>query len=111
MEGLKPDPKKISAITFIKLHLDVETLCSFLGIVNYLNRFSPRLAEIIEPLQRLTLNHVPFKWSEEQVEAFQRGKTRNHTDRSFEVFDICKNTVLQTNASKKVLGTVILQVG
>ena len=40
-KGLSPDPKKIAAVKRMNLPQDVETMRSFLGLVNYLNRFSP----------------------------------------------------------------------
>ena len=39
-KGLSPDPKKIAAVKRMNLPQDVETMRSFLGLVNYLNRFS-----------------------------------------------------------------------
>ena len=39
--GLSPDPKKIAAVKRMDLPRDVDTMRSFLGLVNYLNRFSP----------------------------------------------------------------------
>ena len=49
--GLSPDPKKIVAVKRMELPQDVEMMRSFLGLVNYLNRFSPCLAELSEPLR------------------------------------------------------------
>ena len=49
-KGLSPDPKKIAAVKRMNLPGDVETIRSFLGLVNYLNRFSLHLAELSEPL-------------------------------------------------------------
>ena len=40
-KGLSPDPKKIAAVKRMELPQDVEMMRSFLGLVNYLNRFSP----------------------------------------------------------------------
>ena len=51
--GLSPDPKKIAAVKCMELPQDMETMRSFLGLVNYLNRFSPHLAELSEPQANL----------------------------------------------------------
>ena len=40
-KGLSPDPKKIAAVKRMDLPRDVDTMRSFLGLVNYLNRFNP----------------------------------------------------------------------
>ena len=45
-KGLSPDPKKIAVVRRMDLPRDVDTMRSFLGLVNYLNRFSPCLAEL-----------------------------------------------------------------
>ena len=50
-KGLSPDLKKIAAVKRMDLPGDVDTMRSFLGLVNYLNRFSPHLAELSEPLR------------------------------------------------------------
>ena len=40
---------------------DVETLRSFLGLVNYLNRFSSHLAELSDLLREICTQAVEFK--------------------------------------------------
>ena len=52
-KGLSPDPKKIEAVKRMEIPQDVETMRSFLGLVNYLNRFSPCLAELSDPLREI----------------------------------------------------------
>ena len=49
--GLSPEPKKIEAVKRMEIPQDLETMRSFLGLVNYLNWFSPRLAEFNDPLR------------------------------------------------------------
>ena len=51
--GLSPDPKKIDAVKRMELPQDVEMMRSFLGLVNYLNCFSPCLAELSDPLRQI----------------------------------------------------------
>ena len=51
--GLSADPKKIEAVKRMELPQDVETMRSFLGLINYLNQFSPRLAELSDPLREI----------------------------------------------------------
>ena len=50
--GPSPDPKKIAAVKRMELPQDVETMRSFLGLVNYLNRFIPYLVELSKPLRQ-----------------------------------------------------------
>ena len=53
VRGLSPDPKEIAAVKRMELPQDMETMRSFLGLVNYLNRLSPHLAELSEPLRQI----------------------------------------------------------
>ena len=51
--GLSLDPKKIAAVKRMELPQDVEMMRSFLGLINYLNRFSHHLAELSKPLRQI----------------------------------------------------------
>ena len=55
---LSADPKKIEAMKRMEIPQDVETIRSFLGLINYLNRFSPRLAELSNPLRKICRQKV-----------------------------------------------------
>ena len=48
---LSPDPKKIAAVKRMDLPQDVEMMRSFLGLVNYLNRFSPHFSRVKQTSQ------------------------------------------------------------
>ena len=52
---------------------DVDTI-SFLGLVNYLNRFSLHLAEISAPLREICRQDVEFELTESVHVAFARTK-------------------------------------
>ena len=73
-KGLSPDPKKIAAVKRMNLPRDVETMRSFLGLVNYLNRLSPCLAELSEPLREICRQDVEFELTESVCVAFSRTK-------------------------------------
>ena len=52
-KGLSPDPNKIEAVKRMEMLQDMETIRSLLGLVNYLNRFSPHSAELSNPLREI----------------------------------------------------------
>ena len=52
--GITLDPKKIQALTHMEFPLDKETMRSFLGMTNYLNRYSALSAHLTAPLSALT---------------------------------------------------------
>ena len=108
-KGLSPDPKKIAAVKRMNLSKDVETIRSFLGLVNYLNRFSLHLAELSEPLREICRQDVEFELTESVHVAFSRTKEEISTNVTLPYFNHKSATTLQTDASKKGLGAVILQ--
>ena len=73
-KGLSPDPKKIAAVKRMNLPQDVEMMRSFLGLVNYLNRFSPCLAELSEPLREICRQDAEFELTNSVHVAFSRTK-------------------------------------
>ena len=61
-QGLKPDPCKVKGIVDMPDPTDAQSLCRFLGMVNYLAKFLPRLSEqkYRESSQRRMLSDVGF---------------------------------------------------
>ena len=108
-KGLSPDPKKIVAVKRMDLPRDVDTMRSFLGLVNYLNRFSPCLAEISAPLREICRQDMEFELTESVHVAFSKTKEEISKNITLPYFNPKSETTLQTNASKKGLGAVILQ--
>ena len=53
-EGSKPDPFNVEAIQNIPKLTNANDVQRFIGFVNYLSRFLPKLSDICEPLRRLT---------------------------------------------------------
>ena len=74
--SLSPDPKKSAAVKCMELPQDMETMRSFLGLVNYLNRFSPHLAELSEPLRQIHRQNLEFELTESVHVAFQEQKRK-----------------------------------
>ena len=68
--GITPDPKKIDSILKMEFHKDKETMHSFLGLINFLNWYSPRLAELCAPLRSLILKDAHYNVTEEHRSAF-----------------------------------------
>ena len=95
-KGLSPDPKKISAVKRMNLPRGVETMRSFLGLVNYLNRFSLHLAELSEPLREICRQDVEFELTESVHVAFSRTKEEISKNMTFSYFNPRSATTLQT---------------
>ena len=108
-KGLSPDPKKIAVVKRMDLPVDVDTMRSFLGLVNYLNRFSPRLAELSDPLREICRQHTEFQLTKSVHVVFSKIKEEISKNVTLSYFNPKSETTLQTDASKKGLGAVILQ--
>ena len=59
-QGLKPDDKKVKCIVDMQPPQILTELQSFMGMINYLNRFSPVISQISDPLRQLMKKEVPF---------------------------------------------------
>ena len=106
-EGLRPDPEKIKSIVDMKPLQSIQTLQSFNGMVNYLKRFSPVLTELSESLRRLQKHETVWAWESEQQTTFEKIKTALTTLPFMTYFDKDKDHIIQTNASKTGLISLI----
>ena len=108
-KGLSADPKKIEALKRMEIPQDAETMRSFLRLINYLNQFSPRLAELNDPLREICRQKVEFQLTRACEVAFQCCKEETSKNTTLPYFNPMSPTILQTDASKKGLGAVLLQ--
>ena len=109
--GMKPDPAKIKAVTSMDFPEDKETMQSFLGMINFLNRFSPRLADLCGTLRDLCKANADYNPTQEHRQKFQAIKMEFSTDIELPYFNPKAETILQTDASKKGVGAVLIQNG
>ena len=109
--GFSQDLKKIEAWNHMEFPLDKETMRSFLGIINYLNRYSALRAHLTAPLCALTHQVMDYKPGKVHFENFNRLKVEISNMKVLPYFDVNAETALQTDASKKRLGTCLIQKG
>ena len=64
-DGIGPDPEKVTAICNMTAPTGVKELRTFLGLVNYLGRFTPHLATVSAPLRDWCKTNVPCDWGPE----------------------------------------------
>ena len=88
---------------------DVETMRSFLGLINYLNWFSPHLAELSDPLREICRQKMEFKLTPTCKVAFLHTKEEISKNVTLPYFNPKASMILQTDTSKKGLGAVLLQ--
>ena len=98
-ESIKIDPSKTEAITKMPLPRSVNDLQRFLGMINYLGKFIPNLAEHATPLRNLLKKDVVFKLQKPQFDAIENLKTLVTSASCLKVFDSNLPTRLKTDAS------------
>ena len=73
--GVTPDSATTAAIKEIEDPTNSTELCRFVGTVNQLEKFSPRLAELSSLLKELLSTKQAWLWDTRQEEAFTNIKT------------------------------------
>ena len=91
--------------------LHKETMRSFLGMINYLNRYSTLSAHLAAPLSALTHQAVDYKPGKVHFKNFNRLKVEISNKKALTDFDVNAETTLQMDASKKGLGACLIQKG
>ena len=102
-------PTKIKALTDMPAPNNKKKLQAFLGIINYLGKFSPGTADICDPLHKLTLNKVTWTWNASYLSLFNKVKLLIKSDMCMKFYDDTKLLHLETDASRLGLGAAQLQ--
>ncbi|KAL9971554.1 hypothetical protein ACROYT_G017729, partial [Oculina patagonica] len=102
---------QLQAIRDMPSPKNLTELQCFLGMINYLNRFSPILAQVSEPVRQLMKKDVPFLWQPEHQRSFQNLKQAITEVPVLAYYDPEKENLIQSDASLKGLGCVLMQEG
>ena len=108
-DGLQMDANKWQVIQNWPQTKNVKELQSFLGSVNYLSKFIPHLSSFRKPLQDLLKSSDEFVWLKVHDEAFKILKNAIAKDVTLKYFDSNLPIYIETDASKKGIGVVMLQ--
>ena len=88
---------------------NVKELQSFLGSVNYLSKFIPHLSDFRRPLQELLKKENEFCWMSIHHKAFKKLKSAIVKDMMLKYFDANLPIYIETDASKKGIGVMLMQ--
>ena len=108
-DGHKPAQSKVSAISEMPPPTCKKQVQSFIGMVNYLSKFSARLLELTELMRELSKDKVTFNWGLEHQATFKQIKKEIVRAPILAYYNPKKETILQTDASIKGLGAYLLQ--
>ena len=62
-QEVQSDPQKVRALTEMPAPKNKRELQPFLGVINYLGKFSLGMAEVCDPLQKLTSSRTMWMWN------------------------------------------------
>ena len=110
-KGLEVDEAKVRAIEQFPTPKNVSQLRSFLGIVNFVSKFIPKMSEILHPLHNLLKRNVIWMWSTAQEESFKKIKKLIAESTQLVIYDPQKKLEIENDASEYGLGSVLLQEG
>ena len=109
VDGCKPAKGKVQAIVEMPAPSCKKEVQSFIGMINYLSKFSARLSELALPIRELDKDKVAFNWGPEHQASFKLVKKEIAAAPILAYYDPKKTTVLQTDASIYRLGAHLLQ--
>ena len=110
-KGLRPDPRKIQAVSEMPIPDGVQAVQRLLGFVNYLAKFLPHLSEVCEPLRRLTDKGAIWCWQPQHDKAVEVIKKLVTNYPVLRYYDVNEPVVIQCDASEVGLGAALLQNG
>ena len=98
-QGFKPDPRKVDAIVRMSAPTDKTELLSFLGMVNYLAPYIPKLSDCAAVLRQLNKKNTDFTWNISYEKAFRNAKLHVANAVTLKFFDPDKDIVIECDAS------------
>lgn len=108
-DGIEPCPEKTTAIRNFPIPSDRKGVRSFLGLANFYSKMVPQFASLAAPLYEITSEKVPFVWSEQCQEAFEKLKQALSSAPIIKQFDVTKPTFVTTDSSGIAIAGVLEQ--
>lgn len=105
--GLAED--KVKAVMTAREPKTVSEVKSFLGLVNFSERFIPNLATVTAPLRKLTRKDVEFRWGVEQKQSFKKLKNLLSQAENLGYYDRNDKTQVICDAEPVGLGCALVQ--
>lgn len=106
--GIHPTEEKIEAIRNAPVPTNVKQLRSFLGSINYYEKFIPKLHSMCSVLHKLTSKNARWHWTQAEEEIFLNVKTILSSSDTVVPYDENKRIVLFCDASENGLGSVLM---
>jgi RNase H-like domain found in reverse transcriptase/Reverse transcriptase (RNA-dependent DNA polymerase)/Integrase zinc binding domain len=109
--GIRPQTKKVEAISRIMSPTNKRQLRRFLGMVNYYRDMWRGRSHVLAPLTGLVSNKTKWKWTEVEERAFEEAKQMVIREALLSYPDFSREFHVYADASDYQLGAVIVQEG
>uniref|UniRef100_A0A8R1EB09 RNA-directed DNA polymerase n=1 Tax=Caenorhabditis japonica TaxID=281687 RepID=A0A8R1EB09_CAEJA len=108
-DGIKPDPKKITAMIDFPTPKNVKDVRAFIGMSSFYRRFVKNFSTIAAPIIELTKKDSKFEWTPERAAAFEEMKKALTSEPVLVAPRLGKPFVIEVDASAKGAGAVLYQ--
>ena len=106
-QGIQPIQEKIRAIADAPSPKNVSEVRSYLGMINYYQKYLPNLSTILAPLHSLLEKGKPWRWNKEHQGSFNKSKELLKSSQLLVHYDPEKELILACDASPCGLGAVL----
>lgn len=110
MKGIKPDQDKTQEIADLPSPQRVKELQQFLGMIQYVAPFIPKLSEQTSVLRDLIKKDKMWVWTPTHQDAYEKLKNQVCNTVSLQYFNPKLQTKVQVDASKHGLGAALIQI-
>ena len=109
-QGIHPTDEKTKAIQEAATPCNVSELRSYIGLLNYYHKFLPNLSTLLAPLYELLNKNIPWKWGNEQKEAFDKSKDLLRSSSLLVHYNPSLPIVVTSDASPVGIGSVLSHI-
>ena len=107
--GIRPTQERTQALIGWPPPQSVSELKSFLGLLGFIRRYVPDMAQIAVPLTNLLKKQVPWVWGDAQQQAFDKLKRRCASTPVLAIPEEDAELVLRCDASREAMGAALYQ--
>ncbi|KAE8976274.1 hypothetical protein PF004_g24177 [Phytophthora fragariae] len=109
-DGVRADPEKVCAIAQWSVPVSQKALRKWLGLANYLHKYSANYAEVARPLTNLLKKDAVWSWTSEAQQAFEVIKSSLQSAPILALPDEERPFSVVCHASDFAIGCALLQV-
>ncbi|KAE8898744.1 hypothetical protein PF002_g15984 [Phytophthora fragariae] len=109
-DGVRADPEKVCAIAQWPVPVSQKDLRKWLGLANYLHKYSANYAEMTRPLRNLPKKDVVWSWTSEAQQVFEAIKSSLQSAPILALPDEERPFSVVCDASDFAIGCALLQV-